>query len=195
MILKILSTHGMQSKHKYVRLVRRCFNGRMRYFAQIVCEGTPWTKSKNISRKGVVGLDIGPQTIAIVAPHAKMVSLKIFADELRVNKKQRKKLQQKMARGLRIGNPDAFRADEWIKKDKHLQRKHGTYVKGKSLQTRSQGYKKNQTKLADLSRREAAHRKTQHGRLANEILRQGSTIKTGRMALRRSRRRGVKNPT
>jgi len=62
-----IHAHGLRSTVKYVRIVRKSYIGRMRYFAQLVCEGKPYIKAKNTPKKGVVGLDIGPQTIAIVS--------------------------------------------------------------------------------------------------------------------------------
>lgn len=61
-------------------------------------------------------------------------------------------------------------------------RKKGKNIKGKSLKNRSQALKKTSDHLADLSRREAAFRKTQHGHLVNEILRQGTTVKTEKLS-------------
>jgi putative transposase len=36
--------HGLNSKVKYVRLVRRKVSGRNRFYAQLVCEGKPFIK-------------------------------------------------------------------------------------------------------------------------------------------------------
>jgi len=38
--------HGLHSRVKYIRLVKRNFNGRTRYFAQLVNEGTPESNSQ-----------------------------------------------------------------------------------------------------------------------------------------------------
>ncbi|MEM7361472.1 MAG: hypothetical protein AAF335_00460 [Bacteroidota bacterium] len=62
-----IHTHSLQSRIKYIRLVKRNFNGRIRYFAQLIGEGKPYIKTKNIAQKREVGLDIGTQTIAIVS--------------------------------------------------------------------------------------------------------------------------------
>ncbi len=72
--------HGLNSKVKYVRLVRRKIQGRNRFYAQLVCEGKPFIKPKNTLGKGVVGLDIGPSTIAIVGDSTEQ--LKYFADSI-----------------------------------------------------------------------------------------------------------------
>jgi len=93
--------HGLSNKIKYVRLIKRSFNGRTRYFAQLICEGKPWRNPKNEVKEAKVGLDIGPQTIAIVSPETKYASLQVFADELRPIIKKLRKLQRKLARQLR----------------------------------------------------------------------------------------------
>ena len=37
----------------------------MRYFAQLVCEEKPYIKAKNIPKKGIGGLDVGPTKAGI----------------------------------------------------------------------------------------------------------------------------------
>src|SRR5262249_33958082 len=60
--------HGLAAPVKFVRLVRRKLNGRNRFYVQLVCEGIPYHKEDKHPRgKGIVGLDIGPSTIAIVS--------------------------------------------------------------------------------------------------------------------------------
>ena len=174
--------HGLNSKIKYVRLVRRNFNGRIRYFAQLVCEGKPFIKPQHKAQKGEVGLDIGPSTIAIVSQQKKYAKIQVFADELKLHKKKRKKLEHKIARRLRMGNPEAYEANRWIKKDKHWHRKKGKSIKGKRATNRSKSLQKTFDKLADMSRKQAAHRKAQHGRLVNEILQVGNHIKTEKIS-------------
>ena len=174
--------HGLNSKIKYTPLVKRNFNGRIRYFAQLICEGSPWIKSKNKAGKATVGLDIGPQTIAIVSPEKKYADLKIFADEPKPLKKERKKLQQKTARQLQAGNPTCYQPNTWQKKDKNWKKKQGKSIKGKRLVNRSRALQKTSAKLADIARRKAAYRKTQHGKLINQILRTGEHIKTEKLS-------------
>ena len=123
--------HGLNSRIKYVRLVRRNFNGRIRYFAQLICEGKPLIKPQHKAQKGEVGLDIGPSTIAIVSEQKKYAKIQVFADELKVHKKKRHKLERKIARRLRLGNPEAYEANRWIKKDKHWHHKQGKSIQGK----------------------------------------------------------------
>ena len=174
--------HSLNSRIKYVRLVRRNFNGRIRYFAQLICEGKPLIKPQHKAKKGEVGLDIGPSTIAIVSEQKKYAKIQVFADEIKVHKKKRKKLERKIARRLRMGNPEAYEENKWIKKDKHWHRKQGKSIKGKRASNRSVSLRKTFDQLADMARRQAAHRKTQHGRLVNEILQVGDHIKTEKLS-------------
>jgi putative transposase len=174
--------HGLNSRIKYVRLVRRNFNGRIRYFAQLICEGKPLIKPQHKAQKGEVGLDIGPSTIAIVSEQKKYAKIQVFADELKVHKKKRHKLERKIARRLRLGNPEAYEANRWIKKDKHWHHKQGKSIQGKRPSHRSKSLQKTFDQLADMARRQAAHRKVQHGRLVNEILQVGDHIKTEKLS-------------
>ena len=181
--------HGMNAKIKYVRLVRRTFNRRPRYFAQLVCAGKPWVKSHHTPQAGVVGLDIGPQTIAIVSAEKQVASLQVFADALRDHRKEKASLQRKLSRQLRANNPSSFSEDRWEKKDKHWRKKQGKVIRGKRLVKRSNALRTTSSKLADLHRREAAYRKTQHGRLVNQILQIGSSIKTEKLSYRSFQKR------
>ncbi len=61
--------HGLASQVKYVRLVRRTLRGRNRCFAQLIGEGTPYHKPNHTLGAGIVGLDLGPSTIALNCPH------------------------------------------------------------------------------------------------------------------------------
>jgi putative transposase len=47
---------------KYCRVIRRTLNGQDRWYCQLVQEGFPPKKKKNIISAGSIGLDIGPST-------------------------------------------------------------------------------------------------------------------------------------
>ncbi len=174
--------HGLNSRIKYVRLVRRNFNGCIRYFAQLICEGKPFIKPQHKAKKGEVGLDIGPSTIAIVSAQKKYAKIQVFADEIKVHKKKRHQLERRIARRLRACNPDSYEENRWILKDKHWHRKQGKSIKGNRATHRSKSLQKTSNQLADIARRQAAHRKAQHGKLVNEILQVGNTIKTEKLS-------------
>src|SRR5713101_3937976 len=59
--------HGLACPVKYVRLVRRKLGERNRFSAQLLCEGVPYLKPQHRLGRGVVGLDLGPAAIAVVA--------------------------------------------------------------------------------------------------------------------------------
>src|SRR5215472_4887039 len=58
-----VQAHGLACPVKYVRLVRRKLLERNRFYAQLVCEGTPYQKPQHHLGLGIVGLDLGPSTI------------------------------------------------------------------------------------------------------------------------------------
>src|SRR5215469_748875 len=59
--------HGLSCPVKYVRVVRRKVGLRNRFYAQLVCAGRPYRKAQHKLGQGIVGLDLGPSTIAVVA--------------------------------------------------------------------------------------------------------------------------------
>ncbi len=106
--------HGLNSKVKYVRLVRRKVSGRNRFYAQLVCEGKPFIKPKNTLGTGDVGIDMGPSTIAIVSNNQS--HLRQFASELEFDAAQIRRLQRKMDRSRRANNLDNFNPNGTVKK-------------------------------------------------------------------------------
>ncbi|WP_258112662.1 transposase [Alicyclobacillus sp. SP_1] len=165
--------HGLSSRVKYVRLVRRNIRGKTRYYAQLVCEGVPYVK---VNEKGerihsigkeTVGLDIGPSTIAIVGDTKAMLTQ--FADEVVRDHKKIRRLQRKQDRQRRANNPDCY--DE-----------KGRVIKGKHLLKKSRHQQETETQLQELYRRETAHRKTLHGQLANQVIAIGTHINTEKLS-------------
>ncbi len=118
--------YGLTQRIKYVRLLRRKASSSRakgadsqgyRYFVQLAVEGKPYQKPKHTAGTDVIGLDLGPATIAIV-PRAGEAQLAVFCAELAPDLGKKRRLERKLA----------------------------------------------------------AHRKSLHGRLAHEIVRQGNTI-------------------
>jgi transposase len=159
--------HGLKAKVKYVRLVRRKVSGCNRFYAQLVCLGKPFIKPKNELGKGEIGLDLGPSTIAIVGDS--VTQLKEFASELEFQDKQIRRLQRKMDRSRRANNPNNYNAN-------------GTVKKGKKRWNSSSTYTKTRNSKANLERKLAAHRKSLHGELVNDILRVGNVIKLEKLS-------------
>ena len=159
--------HGLNSKVKYVRLVRRKINGRNRFYAQLVCQGKPFIKPKNYLGTGDVGIDIGPSTIAVVSDTD--VQLQQFAPTLEFEAAHIRRLQRKMDRSRRATNPGNYNPN-------------GTLKKGKKQWNSSKTYLKIRSAKANLERKLAAHRKSLHGELVNTILRTGDTIKLEKLS-------------
>jgi transposase len=158
--------HGLSSRVKYVRLVKLAVHGSLRYTAQLICEGMPYHKPEHTFGKEIVGLDIGPSTIAIVGDT--QATLTQFADEVVRDHKQIRRLQRKQDRQRRANNPDCF-------DDK------GRAISGKHPAKKSRHQRETETELQELYRREAAHRKTLHGQLANQVIAMGTHIKTEKL--------------
>jgi transposase len=159
--------HGLSSKVKYVRLVRRKINGRNRFYAQLVCFGSQFIKPKNYLGSGDVGIDIGPSTIAVVSDSG--AQLQQFATELEFEAAHIRRLQRKMDRSRRATDPDNFNPNGTIKKVKKRWNNSKTYLKTRNAK-------------ANLERKLAAHRKSLHGELVNAILRSGNTIKLEKLS-------------
>jgi len=163
--------HGLAAPLKYVRLVRRKLNGKNRFYVQLVCEGRPFQKEKNTVGEGLVGLDIGPSTIAIAAPNAKKGELRQFCNELEHDQKGIRRLQRKLDRQRRGGNPQNYEPD-------------GTVKKGKKEWHASKGYKKTREKIAEKHRKQAEHRESLHGQLVNHVFSLGNEIKLEKLSYR-----------
>ena len=156
--------HGLGSRVKYVRIVRRKINGRNRFTVQLICEGDPDPKAKNEIGARFVGIDIGSSTIAIVAPETQEAELGQFCGELKSYQKEIRRLQRKLDRQRRANNPDAFKPNGTAKSGKRQWQ-----VSGREKETRR--------KLSELYRKQAAYRKSLHGDLANHVFSLGNTIK------------------
>lgn len=159
--------HGLQHRIKYYRIVKRKFNGKIRFFVQLVLEGIPF--QKRLSSTNQVGLDIGPSTISHVSEnHAQ---LETFCSELKIKQKEIRKLQRKLDRSRRSTNPNNYNDDSTVKK-------------GKQKWIFSVRYRKTKTKLEEIQRKQKAERKSLHGNLANRILLKGKHVKTEKISIK-----------
>ncbi len=154
--------HGLSCKVKFVRIVRRKLNGRVRFYAQLVCEGHPYQKAKNTLGQGVVGIDIGPSTLAVVTNE--LAALEHFCEELAPIQPVIRKRQRKLDRQRRAGDPQNYKGD-------------GTLKEGKKEMHFSKRYISTREQLAEVYRKQAAYRKSLHGRQVNRILALGNVIK------------------
>jgi putative transposase len=169
--------HGLAARIEYVRLVRRRMGERTRYAAQLICEGKPYQKQKHPLGAGTVGLDLGPSTVAVVADS--MARLEPFCPELDPEAAQIRREQRHLDRQRRANNPDNYHSDGRVKQG-HRGRKHWR---------ESKRQRSTQVRLVDRQRRQATHRKSVHGQLAHQLVRQGSTFLLEKVSYRAWQRR------
>jgi hypothetical protein len=171
--------YGLSHRLKYARLVRRKASGPRargadcrgyRYFAQLALEGVPYQKPKHAVGQETVGLDLGPSTIAIVPQHGP-ARLETFCAELAPDAKAKRRVERKLDRQRRTGNPQNYDAKGRVKK-------------GRKRWRDSQGYTRTRRRLANRERRLAAHRKSLHGKLVHEVIAAGNVIITERISYR-----------
>jgi len=94
----------LNAKTKYCRIVWRMEGEKRRWFVQLVQDGVAPAKYEFLSSGQVVGLDIGPSTVAIVGDDA--VGLEKFAPSVHQPWKAMRVLQRAQDRSRRAMNPD-----------------------------------------------------------------------------------------
>jgi len=160
---------ALQNRVKYCRIKREIIKGKYHYYVQLVMEGVPPIKInkdtgevRNYINEGVVGLDIGTQSLAVCAKtELKLLEL---APEIQNIEDQKRILQRKMDRSRRAINPNKYNED-------------GTILKGnRDKWIKSKHYIKTQMELKELQRKQREIRKQSHNRLANYILTLGDDI-------------------
>lgn len=161
----------------YCRLLKRVINGKHKYYVQITFEGIPPNKHK-VGEENEIGLDIGVSTIAIVSDNK--VELKILAENIEIDEKEKRKLQRKLDRQRRSNNPNKYNADGTIN------------TKNKEKWKKSKSYVKTQRKLANLQRKITDKRKQSHHILANSILEMGTRVKVENMSFKGLQKRSNK---
>jgi len=167
--------YGLDHHIKYARLVRRKASSPRaqgsdcqgyRYYVQLALVGTPYQKPKKKPGQDVIGLDLGPSTLAIV-PREGEARLVPLCEELKPDARKKRRLERKLDRQRRANNPQNYDEKGRIKK------------RGKqrlSWKT-SHGYLVTRRRLAHQERKLAAHRKSLHGRLVNEIIHTSNDIR------------------
>lgn len=175
--------HALNSPVKYVRLVRRKIRGQNLFYTQLVCEGKPFQKPKNTIGEEVVGLDIGPSTVAVVGET--QAWLQPFCPEIRDASQEIARLQRQMSRQQRANNPDCYepsRCDLPKPGQKHGKRKLGKSIKNKRHHTQSRRYAKVRRRKAEVERKLAAYRKSLHNGLVNQVLSVGKCLKLEKLS-------------
>lgn len=162
-----VEAHSLSCRVKYLRLVKRTINNETRWSVQLVLEGVPHRKTKNVISDDTCGLDIGPSTIAAVGEEDALLAR--FCDEVVQPWKEIKREQRAQDRSRRATNPGNYNED-------------GTVKRGSRKWHRSNRYKKRQERFAECQRTLAATRKKQHGEMCNKILSLGKIIKTEKLS-------------
>jgi putative transposase len=174
--------HGLESRIKYVRLIKKDLNGKRRWFAQLICEGLPHQKAVNFVTPGIVGLDLNVSNVAYVADSN--AGLLPFAEKVPTFEREIKATQRQMQRSQRVSNSDNYEPDFEGRKGRKTVTKKGKVKKGKRKWNKSKRYLKLATKKRELERRKAAYSKSQNRKLVNDILRNGNQIKTENVSVK-----------
>ena len=165
---------ALQNRVKYCRIKREIIKGKYHYYVQLVLEGVPPLKInketgeiKHYINDGIVGLDIGTQSLAICSD--KEVKLLELAPEVENIEKEKRILNRKLDRQRRANNSNKYN-------------KNGTIKKGnKEKWIKSKKYIKTQMKLKELQRKQKEIRKQSHNQLTNYILTLGNDVKVETM--------------
>ena len=116
-----------------------------------------------------MGLDIGPSTIAAVSEREAFLAL--FCAELEPRRREIRRLQRQIDRQRRANNPGNYNAN-------------GTVRRGQKKWRKSGRQRRTQTRLAEMQRKQAAHRKSLHGRMVNCVLPMGDVIQMEQLSYR-----------
>lgn len=174
--------HGLNSPIKYVRVLWRKLNCKRRWYAQLICEGTPSVKPQNYVIKGTVGIDLNISNVAFVADE--YAGLLPFAEGVTSFEREIKAIQRKMDRSRRTTNPNNYNPDSLSKKGDRIAKKKGTVRKGRRTWNKSKKYSNLARQKRELERRKTSYTKSQNRKLVNEILRHGSQIKTENVSVK-----------
>lgn len=162
---------ALSNRVKFCRLKRIMIRGKWKFYIQLILEGYPPIKInkdgelKNSINKGRVGLDIGPQTLAICSENN--VKLFEFADKIQSMEDKLRCINRALDRSRRFTNPDFFNENgTYIKRKPHEQRKW----------IRSKRYIRLANQRRELYRKQAAVRKLQHRELIKFILSLGNEV-------------------
>jgi len=161
--------HGLASRVKYARLVRRRLNGRERYGVQLICEGRPYQKPGNKVGQGKVGIDPGPRNFGLAGKE--WGALVDLAAPLKPERSAARRLQRRIDRQRRANNPGNYLPD-------------GRVRPGRQVWQVSNKQREVEIELAEAQRQTAAHRRCLHGRLANAVLELGDDVRIERNSYR-----------
>lgn len=152
---------ALACRTKYRRLVWRTIKGKRRWFVQLMQEGRPPLKYQTVDG-AIVGLDIGPSTVAVMGDEAG--SLVKLAPSVEQPWAEARRLQRSMDRSRRATNPQCFNAN-------------GTWKRGAKVTARSARYEALRRQLAETERVLAQRRNRDHGRLCDAVLAKATSSK------------------
>ena len=176
-----LEANVLNSKTKYIRLIKRVIKGCPVWYVQLIQSGIPYIKAKHQPCNDVIGLDIGPSTIAVVSKTD--AKLQAFCPDLQDSLQEIARLQKKLSRSLRITNKDNFAADKFVKNSNgNYVKKQGKIKQGPKFWFNSTRYKNLRIKIQEKQRKMVAGRKCAHGSLINSLLSQGNIINTEKLS-------------
>ena len=126
----------------YASIVCKTIRGKLRVYLHLTVEGLPFPKRtkdgviKHLCGDGIVGCDIGTQTIAYTSDH--VVGLENLAERgnsIRCVERQQRLVQRAMDRSRRAMNPNNYNDDGTIRKGKK------TWIKSKRYQKLQLSYR------------------------------------------------------
>jgi hypothetical protein len=156
----------------FVALKCVTIRGRLRVYAHITVEGDPvpkYTKSGSLKHpcgKGLVGVDLGPQSVAAVSETSAILENLAERNGKSTKRHERKErlLLRALDRSRRANNKDRFN-------------ENGTVKKGvRKPWKKSKQYRKKEAYLKELRRKNALSRKYANNELANRIRAMGDDI-------------------
>ena len=151
----------------YARIVRTVIRGRVTYRAQFVCDGRPPIRHEVGGER--VSLDLGPSVVDVVHDTGSFtapLAVDVNAVGIAAKAAELRRSQRHLDRQHRAGSPQCFKPD-------------GTHIKGKChWKNRSKNARRSIIHVSDEYRKIAAHRRSSHGGLWNQILGIGVDIRT-----------------
>jgi putative transposase len=147
----------------HTRIVRTVIDGRDTYRMQMVMDGQP--SQRHPVGDGRVSFDLGPSTVAVAVERNDGTWtgwVEPLADRISLDTARLRREQRHLDRQHRAGSPGCFNPD-------------GTHERECEWK-RSVAARRTATRVAELHRRMAGHRKTLHGELANRLFARGADI-------------------
>jgi hypothetical protein len=154
---------ALKAATKYCRIMRREIHGTVRWSVQLVQQGK--TPMRRETRPGIVGLDIGPGTIAVVGVEQGEAFLEELCPNIRHPWNALRRVERAMDRSRRATNPECF-------DDK------GRWKKGAKARNRSKRYQELAAKRSERERCLKAERRRAHGEKKNRVLGVGTTVRS-----------------